>query len=398
MPAPAAASAPAPLTTVSAPPLPVTPFLRLFGPGEYEYTRIPVLSALEDGTLLAAVEARRGRGGDWAETHLLLRRSRDGKEWTPAERVCVTPKDAKPHSVPAEHANAARSGTYFVHGNLCLVPAAGRVVHAVLTFEYSRLFYRRSQDAGATWSTPVEITAAIDQLRVRYPWRVCATGPGGAVRLRSGRMVLPVWLSLASGDHGHRPSVVTTLLSDDDGASWRHGDLVAVDGDHAVDGRRIVNPNESALVELPDGQVLIDMRTESAPNRRLHAVSSDGGETFTHPRFVDDLIDCVCETSVVRHGDLLISSSPDPRDGGDTTGYGWGRSLQRRRLVLRVGRVGSDRWHTIGTIDPGHIGYSHLAIAHDRLWCLFERAEGGHHVGIVSLALEQVRAARGVRP
>ncbi len=377
---------------VSAPPLPITPFQRLFGPGEYDYTRIPVLAALGDGTLLAAVEARRGLGGDWAETHLLMRRSHDGERWTDPERACVTPADAKQHSVPSEHANAARSGVYFVHGNLCLMPAGSVDIQALFTFEYCRIFHRRSHDGGATWSSPVEITAVLDRLRVRYPWRVCATGPGGALRLRTGRLLAPVWLSLSSGDHGHRPSVVTTLISDDDGVSWRHGDLVAVDGDHAIDGRRIVNPSEAALVELADGRVLIDMRSESAYNRRLHAISSDGGETFSHPLFVDSLIDCVCETSLVRDADVLISSSPDPRDGGDTTGYGWGNSLARRRLVLRVSRDSGAQWRTIGSIDPGNVGYSHLAISRGRLWCLYERADSGHHVGIVSLSLDEVRA------
>jgi sialidase-1 len=393
MPAPAPARA----DVVAAPQLTLTSFLRLFGPGEYDYTRIPVLEALADGTLLAAVEARRGKGGDWAETHLLMRRSQDGGRWSDPARVCVTPADGKPHSVPSEHADAARTGSYFVHGNLCLLPAQGGDVHALFTFEYSRVFHRRSHDGGASWSAPLEITSALEQLRQRYPWRVCATGPGGAIRLRSGRLLAPVWMSLSSGGHGHRPSVVTTLMSDDDGATWRHGDLVAVDGDHASDGRRIVNPNESALVELTDGRVLIDMRSESAPNRRLHALSTDGGETFSHPRFMDGLIDCVCETSIARDGDLLISSSPDPRDGGDATGFGWGNSLARRRLVLRTSREGGERWRTIGTIDPGIVGYSHLAIAHGRLWCLYERADSGwaNHVGIVSLPLATVRVLSG---
>jgi sialidase-1 len=392
----ATASASARSDIVAAPPLPVTPFRRLFGPGEgYDYTRIPVLSALHDGTLLAAVEARRGGGGDWAETHLLMRRSADrGDSWSDPARVCVTPADGRPHSVPTEHSDAKRTGDYFVHGNLCLMPVQGGEVHALFVFEYHRVFHRRSRDGGATWSAPVEVTAALAALKARYPWRVCATGPGGAVRLRSGRLLAPVWLSLSSGGHGHRPSVVTTLISDDDGATWRHGDLVAVDGDHAADGRRIENPNESALVELADGRVLIDMRTESPANRRLHAVSGDGGETFSHPRFVDDLVDCVCETSVVRDGDRLYSSSPDPRDGGDLGGYGWGRSLPRRRLVLRASSDGGQRWRTLGAIDPGTVGYSHLAIAHDRLWCLYERADGkgwADHVGTVSIALSELR-------
>jgi hypothetical protein len=139
--------------------------------------------------------------------------------------------------------------------------------------------------------------------------------------------------------------------------------------------------------------VLIDMRTESAFNRRLHAVSLDG-TTFSHPRFVDELIDCVCETSLVRDGDVLYSSSPDPRDGTDTNGPGWGNALARRRLVLRSSVDGGQRWRTLGTIDPGTVGYSHLAVAHDRLWCLYERADGKNwadHVGIVSIALPDLR-------
>lgn len=391
-----AAAKPAASTANPVPPLACTAYRKLFGPGEgfdpsYAYTRIPVLAVTSDGTLLAAVEARRGTGGDWAETHLLMRRSHDGgATWSTSERVCVTPAVPTRNEVPSSHADAKRSGDYFVHGNLSLMPGPAGRVDALFVFEYHRVFHRVSRDHGRTWSAAVEVTDALRALHARYPWKVCATGPGGSLRLRSGRLIAPVWLSLSTGSHGHRPSVVTTIMSDDDGATWRHGDLIAVDGDHAVDGRRIVNPNESALVELADGSVLIDMRTESAPNRRLHAVSSDGGQTFGHPRFIETRIDTVCEASIVRAGDRLLATSPDPRDGGpmpqsNATGN---HSLPRRRLVLTASTDAGATWRPLGTIDPGTIGYSHLAATGGRVWCLYERNENpaawANEVGIVS--------------
>ena len=90
------------------------------------------------------------------------------------------------------------------------------VVHAVFCHDYARVFTRRSADDGATFTEPREITDVFEALRVDYPWRVCATGPGHGLRLRSGRMVVPVWMSDGSGTEfgagklGHRPSSVAS--------------------------------------------------------------------------------------------------------------------------------------------------------------------------------------------
>ncbi|MCZ9339078.1 glycoside hydrolase, partial [Streptomyces sp. TRM76130] len=52
----------------------------------------------------------------------------------------------------------------------------------------------------------------------RPEWRWYATGPGHALRLRAGRVVVPANHSLPDGpDGGH------CLLSDDDGATWHLG-------------------------------------------------------------------------------------------------------------------------------------------------------------------------------
>ncbi len=352
--------------------LPAAPLIRsrqaLFrsGEGGYVMYRIPVLFATSRGILLATCEARQGTG-DWTETHVLLRRSVDaGVTWDAPRRLCVTPPDVAPNPVSAEHPDTTRTQG-FVHHNCVFLPGAKDTTHAIFGVEYGRMFHRVSTDDGATWSAPSEITAALVPLRRRYPWRVCAAGPGHGLRLRTGRLLAPVWLSLSSGGHGHRPSVVVVLRSDDDGASWRASDLLAVDGDHAADGERVVNPSEATLVEMPDGRVLMSMRSESPAHRRLHMSSADGGATFDHPRFSAALYDAVCAASMVAVGARLLFCAPDPRDAFGIAG----EPHARRRLLLSESCDGAV-WHALGLIEDGISGYSHLAAHGGRSWCLFE--------------------------
>lgn len=334
----------------------------------YASYRIPVLVATSRGTLLATCEARKAHGGDWHETHVLLRRSTDGgTTWDPPRMVNdLHPSDLRCSARGVEPRTEYTGG--LVHGNAVLIPTPGDTVHLIYCVEYHRVFQRISRDDGVTWGPAREITAAFDGLRVRYPFKVCATGPGHGVRRADGTLVIPVWLSLGSGGHGHRPSVVCTLLGADDGAQWRVGGLVAVDGGHDRSGAPLSNPNESALAELPDGRILISMRTESGPKRRLHALSQDGGTTFGQPFFVEALYDAVCEASLLRVGGSLLFSAPDPRDDH---GRCDGNPNTRRRLVLARSADGL-AWRQLGVIEAGSAGYSHLATHGGRLWCLFE--------------------------
>ncbi len=70
-----------------------------------------------------------------------------------------------------------------------------------------RCFYIRSDDDGLTFTKPVEITATFDQFRPEYDWKVLATGPAHGIQLKSGRLLVPVWLSPGTGGHAHRPCV-----------------------------------------------------------------------------------------------------------------------------------------------------------------------------------------------
>jgi len=109
-------------------------------------------------------------------------------------------------------------------------------------------------------------------------------------RLRSGRLIAPLWMSTGEGEEfgsgklGHRPSVSSLIYSDDHGESWHCGDLVA----RTTDALRY--PSETAAVELSDGRVLFNMRTESDPHRRLVSISPDGVTAWSEPAFDDALL------------------------------------------------------------------------------------------------------------
>jgi sialidase-1 len=91
----------------------------------------------------------------------------------------------------------------------------------------------RSQDDGATWSPPVEITSS-----VKAPdWTWYATGPGIGIQTRDGRLVVPA--NHAEARTGiHRSHLI---VSDDGGKSWTLG------------GSSDAGTNESQVVELPTG-------------------------------------------------------------------------------------------------------------------------------------------------
>lgn len=348
----------------------------LFQAGQdgYAQCRIPVLVATARGTLLAVCEARHG-DGDWGETHLLLRRSEDGgATWDQPRPMHADHGALAPNPLREVRPDWPRGGG-LVHGNAVFIPTPEGLVHLVYCVEYYRVFHRVSRDDGRTWEAAEDITAALDGLRERYPFRICATGPGHGVRLGDGTLVVPVWLSLGCSQDGHHPSVVTVLRCA--GGRWCHGDLVAVDSDHAVDGSRVVNPNESCLVALGDGGLLIAMRSESPAARRLHAVSHDGGLTFAPPAFAPGLYDTICHASYLRSGGRILFAGPDPRQAGASPR----RLTDRRNLVFAASDDEGATWRRLGVIEPGYAGYSHLAAHGGRVWCLYEggSAHGNHH-------------------
>lgn len=209
------------------------------------------------GTIIAYTSARRNLDlGDWSNIDIVLRRSTDsGRTWEPSRRIA-----------------GDSNGT--TDNPVTIVDHQTGVIHFLFQENYAHCFYLRSTDDGRSFSNPVDITYVLEQFRRDYDWHVIAPGPGHAIRLRNGRLLVPIWMSIGNQEapnvRAHRPSAVATIYSDDHRRTWERGDII----DNSSD--EVPNPNESSAVQLADGRLMMNTRNESPRHRRIISISPDG--------------------------------------------------------------------------------------------------------------------------
>ncbi len=266
--------------------------------------RIPGIVVTTKGTVLAYSEARKNNSSDWGEIEIHLRRSTDGgKTWEDSkhiahhgERIEGNPRKAK----GGEHEQT-------VNNPVAIVDRETGAIEFLYCVNYARCFSMRSMDDGVTWSKAAEITSSFEPFRKKYDWKVIATGPGHGIQLKSGRLVVPIWIAYGGiGDHG--PSACGTIYSDDHGRTWQAGEIAIPNEGEFGD------PNESILATLSDGRVMMISRNVSQANRKLVTLSADGATSWSKPAFHPELWEPVCMAGLLWHpSGALLFSNPNTR-------------------------------------------------------------------------------------
>lgn len=325
--------------------------------GGYSTTRIPALVMTKNQILLAFCEARVNSSSDWADIDLLMKRSKDGGiTWEPT--VIIAPREpGKPTS------------------NITPIIDDNGTIHLLYHRNYSTAYYIKSNDDGESWSEPEDISYVFEAFRPEYNWKVMAPGPGHAIQLQNGRLLVPVWLcepdpNIPGGDH--RPSSIATIFSDDLGKTWERGDIVS------NTTPEIIHPSEHVAVELADGRVMLNIRSESKPHLRLISYSHDGATNWSKPEFDDELFDPVCMASLIRVSggvkeknskSRLLFVNPDSQN--DLTVTNKTNFRLRQNLTAKLSYDEGKTWEVQKILDPGKAGYSDLAVGKDgMLYCL----------------------------
>jgi sialidase-1 len=326
----------------------------------YNMYHIPGIVVTARGSVLSWCEGRKRPAGasDWDDIHILLRRSTDdGKSWSPPKSIAEVPgpKTKNPFALRVKGVDP----TAVTYNNPVLIADRDGTVHMLFCLEYMRCFYQRSTDDGLTWSAPTEITAAFEAFKKDYPWAVLATGPNHSIQLRTGRLIVPVWLSTGTGGNAHRPSVTATIYSDDQGKTWKAGEIAVPCTEEWI------NPNETVAVELRDGQVMLNVRSESKAHRRLVTISPDGATRWSTPKFDDALLEPICMGGIVRydHGgtNLILFCNPHnlAREKGAAEP---GKSRDRKNVSVKFSCDEGQTWSTNKSIEPGPSMYSDIAV------------------------------------
>ena len=326
----------------------------------YNIYHIPGVVVTARGTVLAWCEARKRPAGvsDWDDIRILLRRSADdGKTWSAPKSIANVegPKRKNPFALRMKNVDP-NDVTY---NNPVLIADKDGTVHMLFCLEYERAFYQRSEDDGVSWSNPVEITAAFDAFKKHYDWKVLATGPNHSIQLKTGRLVVPVWLSTGEGGNAHRPSVTATIYSDDQGKSWKAGDIAVPCTDEWI------NPNETVAIELNDGRVMLNVRSESKAHRRLITTSPNGATNWSTPKFDDALLEPICMGGIVRcnHGgqNLILFSNPHNLDKEKGKAEP-GKNRDRKNVSVKISRDEGQTWPVNKLLEDGPSAYSDLAV------------------------------------
>jgi sialidase-1 len=306
------------------------------GEGGYASYRIPALIASPKGTLLAFCEGRRNSASDSGDIDVLLRRSFDnGKSWQSVQTIADMGQDTVGNPTPVVE---RKTGTIL----LLLTSNPGRVTESQTGPRDRTVWITRSTDDGKTWSAPSEITS-----QVKLPdWSWYATGPGNGIQLRSGRLVIPCDHNTADG---RRFSHI--IYSDDRGATWKIGGIAEE------------KTNESAIVELKNGELLFNMRSYHGRNRRAVQRSKDGGLTWSPLELDQTLIEPVCQASMINgpKGQVLFSNPA---------------ATTRKRMTVRISGDGGRTWPVARVIHEGPAAYSSLAMLRDgTIGLLYELGE-----------------------
>lgn len=343
----------------------------VFPPGFNGITRyrIPGIVVTTEGTVLAYCEARKNDSSDWGEIEVHLRRSTDGgRTWLPSQHIAH--KADRIEGNPRKATGGEKEQT--VNNPVAIVDRETGAIEFLYCVNYARCFSMRSTDDGLTWTAPVEITSSFEPFRAKYDWKVIATGPGHGIQLKSGRLVVPIWLAYgAVGDH--KPSAAATIYSDDHGKTWQAGDLcLPNEGDFG-------DPNETTITELSDGRVMLVSRSVSKANRKLVTTSPDGAKGWTTPVFHDQLWEPICMAGIVAHpskpGTLIYSNPHTLNLEKDGTEVPAGRG-KRENLSIKLSRDDGKTWPINKTLEPGKSAYSDLAVLPDgTVLCLYERAD-----------------------
>jgi sialidase-1 len=324
--------------------------------------RIPAVVVAKDGTVLAFAEARKAPHADQAGNEIVLKRSRDGgRTWGALQTVASDGANSLNNPTSVIEQNSGRVWLMYQRIPGHLKEMSKQTETGYEGTNVYRNFFVWSDDNGATWSPPREVTRSTKRPTGAT---TIASGPGIGIQLtrgpHAGRMIFP----FNEGPFGQWNNFA--VFSDDRGVTWQCGENVPGAIINDANGKPHSQMNEVQMVELADGSVRLNSRRFAGAKVRKTAMSRDGGVTWSPAEDAPELRDPSCMASIFR---LTF-----PGDGGKSRIlYSGPDSLKRENGTVHISYDEGKTWPVKKVLYPGSFAYSVLTVLPDgTLGCLFE--------------------------
>ena len=319
--------------------------------------RIPGIAVTNSGTLLAVYDMRyRSRRDLQGHMDIGLSRSSDGgKTWEKPRPIMDMgrhgglPEDqngcSDPNILVDRTTGEIIVSAVWTHGKPGTHQWRGRGSEPGIELSRSSQFLMvRSADDGRTWSKPENWTA-----KLKNPaWHLFAPGPGNGITMKDGTLVMP------TGGRDEKGLPFSNLMwSKDHGKTWKLSSLARS------------NTNESAVAELSDGSLMLNMRdnrnrkAKSETNGRAVSVTRDLGKTWkVHSSDHGSLPEPVCMASLISHRlkdgrTVLFFSNPHHKS-------------RRQNMTLQMSLDDGRTWGKKILLDKKGGAYSSLVMVNDR--------------------------------
>ncbi|WP_295121175.1 exo-alpha-sialidase [uncultured Chitinophaga sp.] len=337
----------------------------------YSCFRIPAIIMTKSGTLLAFAEGRKDGCGDEGDIDLVMKRSTDtGRTWSKLSVVWSDAVNTCGNPVPVVDR---------VTGKIALLMTWNKgddaigTINAGTSKDTRRIYLTSSTNDGVSWETVKEITTDVK----KPGWGWYATGPCHGIQMlaggNAGRMIAPCdYIEVGAGRRGNSH----VIYSDDAGATWKLGGVVP-----QVAG---INPNESTVAELPGGKLLLNMRVGANENLRMSSTSEDGGITWSVPYNEVQMIDPVCQ------GSLLSATIA----GTHRVFFSNPAATTRKNMTIKMSTDQGVKWDKKNIVFEGPAGYSDLVQLSDtHVGLLYEAGVAKYTNGIAfkSVAIVNIK-------